>query len=293
MAHTFTNLGFETAGASAGLAAGWTCVFFATAEEFAAYDVAVPEAWEDFEEEWATNNEDGAFTLGTVVVASYDVVPAVGYEDFEDEWANTTHSWVLVSVLTAAYNTALDAYEAFESEWNDNEDGVFDWADVVTIATASYDLVVPESQEDFEEEWRSNEDDITEFSGGDVVTGTFDGQNFEDFEEVDLRMQTVEVVAAGADGDELIIYINGSPVVRQCTGVGDEDDERDLLVDLVNAAVLGAVASAGGSGQLVLRAAVSGDALSVKVEATGAVAKIALNTPPNKTLYWTQTGELA
>jgi hypothetical protein len=294
MAHTFANIGFETAGATPGYASAWTCVFVATAEEFAGYDVAVPEPWEDFEEEWSTNNEAGKFNWSQVTAstASYDVTPAQTFEDFEEEWANEPHLWALAVTGTALYNTALDPEDAFEWGWNSNQNDVFDWGDIPSTATASFDAGAPEAREDFEEEWRDNEDDITEFTGGDVLAGTFDGENFEDFEEVDLRMYTFEVTDVGADGDRLIVYVNGAPVERQCTGVGTVDSERDFLVTAINAAVLGATVSADGTGKAKVRATTSGDSLSIKVEATGANAKIVLNTPPDKTAFWTQTGEL-
>lgn len=295
MAHAFANIGFETAGATPGLASGWTCVVFATAEEYAAYDVTTPEPVEDFEEEWATNNEDGTFILGTTSAASYDVAQPEPYEDFEEDWSNVPYSTSLPATATASYDTTPEDREDFEEEWaTNNEDGIFEYAGP-EITVSSYDVGTPEAREDFEEEWRDNEDDITDFVGvgTDLVLGTFDGENFEDFEEVDLRMYTAEVTGVGADGDKLIVYVNGTPVERLCTGVGTFDTERDFLIDAVNAAVLGAEATADGTGEIKFRSTISGDALSIKVEATGATAKIILQAPPNKTLYWTQTGELA
>ena len=297
MAHAFSNIGFETAGATPGLASGWSCAIFATAEEYASYDVTVPEPVEDFEEEWATNNEDGTFVLTATAAASYDVAQPEPYEDFEEDWSNTPFSLSLLSVAVAAYDIlSPEDFEDFESEWDSNETDITEFVGPGTdITVSSYDLVVPEAREDFEEEWRDCEDDTNVFVGvgTDLVRATYDGENFEDFEETDLRMYTVEVTGVGADGDKLIVYVNGSPVERLCTGVGTFDTERDFLIDEINAAVLGADASADGTGEIKLRASVSGDALSIKVEATGATAKIILQAPPNKTLYWTQTGELA
>lgn len=295
MAHAFTNIGFETAGATPGLASGWSCAVFATAEEYASYDVTLPEPVEDFEEEWATNNEAGTFVLGTTSAASYDVAQPEAYEDFEEDWANTPYATELPVVAVAAYDIlSPDDFEDFENEWDDNEFGVFAF-DGGGLTVSSYDISVPEAREDFEEEWRDCEDDITGFVGvgTDLVLATYDGENFEDFEETDLRMYTVEVTGVGADGDKLIVYVNGTPIERLCTGVGTFNTERDFLVDAINAAVLGADASADGTGEIKLRSSISGDPLSIKVEATGATAKIILQAPPNKTLYWTQTGELA
>lgn len=296
MAHAFANIGFETAGASPGLASGWSCAIFATAEEYASYDVTVPEPVEDFEEEWATNNEDGAFVLTSTATASYDIAQPEPYEDFEEDWSNTPYSLTLLSVALAAYDTAPADFEDFEEEWSDNEDDKTQFlGGGIDLNVVLYGFVFFYAFESFEEEWRDNEDDISSFVGvgTDLVVGTFDGESVEDFEEVDLRMYTAEVTAIGADGDQLIVYVNGSPVIRECTGVGTVDTERDFLVTAINAAVLGAEATTDGTGKIKFRAAVSGDALSIKVEATGAAAKIVLLAPPNKTLYWTQTGELA
>ena len=297
MPHAFANIGFETAGATPGLASAWSCAIFATAEEYASYDVTVPEPVEDFEEEWATNNEDGAFYLVSASAAAYDVADPEFYEDFEEDWSNTPFSLSLLSVVVADYDFVTpDDFEDFENEWAFNETDITEFVGPGTdITVSSYDLVVPEAREDFEEEWRDNEDDFTDFVGvgTDLVLAAYDGQDFEDFEETDLRMYTVEVTGVGADGDKLTIYVNGSPVDRLCTGVGTFNTERDFLIDAINAAVLGADATADGTGEIKLRASVSGNPLSIKVEATGATAKIILQAPPNKTLYWTQTGELA
>lgn len=294
MAHTFSNIGFETAGASVGYALAWTIAIMATAEEYAGYGTTNPDAWEDFEEEWANGNQDTYYTLPATALATYDTTPAEDYEDFEEEWSNEPHTWVLSGTATASYDTTVfEDYEDFEEEWGDNEDGIFVF-DVLSLTVASYDLIVPEDVEDFEEEWRDNEDDILEFTGGDIITAQYDGsENFEDFEEVDLRMYTAEVTAIGADGDKLIVYVNGSPVTRNCTGVGTVNTERDFLISSVNAAGLGANATADGTGKIKFRATTSGDSLSVKVEATGATAKIVLLDLPDKTAYWTQSGELA
>jgi len=296
VAHAFTNIGFETAGATPGLASGWSCAVFATAEEYASYDVTLPEPVEDFEEEWATNNEDGAFVLSATAAASYDIAQPETYEDFEEDWSNTPFSLTLPVVAVAAYDATNEDFEDFEEGWDSNENDIAEFVGPGTdITVASYDLVVPEAREDFEEEWRDCEDDITDFVGvgTDLVIATYDGENFEDFEETDLRMYTAEVTGVGADGDKLIVYVNGTPIERLCTGVGTFNTERDFLVDAINAAVLGADASADGTGEIKLRSSISGDPLSIKVEATGATAKIILQAPPNKTLYWTQTGELA
>lgn len=292
MAHAFSNIGFETAGALAGYALAWTVVVVATAEEYAGYDTTLTQAYEDFEEEWASGNQDTYWTLASSTAAAYDTTPAEAYEDFEEEWDNEPHSTELPATATASYDSTPEDFEDFEESWDSNEDGVFTFDGGDTTA-ASYDTGAPETKEDFEEEWQDNEDSIFEFDGGDVLAGSFDGESVEDFEEVDLRMQTVAVTAIGADADTLTVIVNGVPVTRVCTGVGTLDTERDFLIDGINAAVLGADASADGTGEIKLRSTNSGDPLSIKVESTGTLAKIELLPPPDKTLYWTQTGELA
>ena len=156
MAHAFSNIGFETAGATPGLASGWSCAIFATAEEYASYDVTVPEPVEDFEEEWATNNEDGTFVLTATAAASYDVAQPEPYEDFEEDWSNTPFSLSLLSVAVAAYDIlSPEDFEDFESEWDSNETDITEFVGPGTdITVSSYDLVVPEAREDFEEERR-------------------------------------------------------------------------------------------------------------------------------------------
>ncbi len=136
-----------------------------------------------------------------------------------DKWSV---AFITNSIRYAAFGTPgplQSAYETFETEWDGNEDSVFEfdldadveiasydpipqdfedfeshWADgnqvhyVVMPATAlaPYDVGVPEDFEDFEEEWSSNEDDITEFEPGDTDLADYDTgspEDREDFEE--------------------------------------------------------------------------------------------------------------
>lgn len=291
MAHAFTNTGFETAGAAPGLASGWSFVYVCTAEEFAAYDATTPEAVEDFEEEWG--NSDLFWTLPPgALAASYDSLPPEAVEDFEEEWSNTPHVWTLSGGASADYDAVVEAFEDFEEEWaggNQDDVTIFGLGD---LTAAVYDFMTPTEEEDFEEEWSGNEGDISEFAGPELVWGSFDGESFEDFEETDLRMHTVEVLAVGADGDKYTLTVNGSTIEYLATGVGTVDTIRDILLNKVNAAGAGAVASTDGTGKIKLRATVSGDPLTVKVSASGTLAEIELLDPPDKSLYWTQSGEI-
>lgn len=291
MAHSFTNTGFETTGGAPGLASGWTFVYFCTAEEFAAFDATVPEAVEDFEEEWS--NTDTFWEMpGGAVTANFDTSPAEAFEDFEEEWDNEPHAWLLSGGVSATFDTGVpESVEDFEEEWaadNELDETEFDPGD---LTAANFDIGILEAVEDFEEEWRLNHLDLTEFTGGELIAATFDLQTVEDFEEVDLRMQTVEVTAVGADGDTFVLTVNGADIVYNATGAGTINDTRDILITKVNAAAAGAVTSADGLGKIKFRSKVSGDELSLKVLTTGVTAKMVLLDPPDKTMGWTQSGE--
>jgi hypothetical protein len=79
----FTNLSFETAGATPGSALGWTLASLATALETATYFLdAVPTETtrEGFEGGWSSN-ESYSFALGSSTAAAYDTA-AQAFEDF-------------------------------------------------------------------------------------------------------------------------------------------------------------------------------------------------------------------
>lgn len=291
MAHAFENIGFETAGTAPGLADKWTFVFAVLGDQYASYDVSLPQSFEDFEEEWG--NTDSFYEMPDGAVAAlYDLTPAQPLEDFEEEWNNEPFYWVFPAGVDATYDIAIpQSFEDFEENWQNNEDDKWEFV-LMDLSSAVYDPGGPEAVEDFEEEWGDNEDDIFEFSGGELVAATFDGEDYEDFEEVDLRMHTIEVLAVGADTDRYKITVNATLVEYEATGVGTLDSIRDILVDYVNAAAAGAVASADGAGKMKLRSVFSGDALQVQVATSGDLAEMILLPPPDKTLYWTQTGEL-
>lgn len=289
MAHTFGNTGFETAGTGTGLADKWVFVFFVLGDEYASYDTTLPQPVEDFEEEWGNADTFYEMPPGSVV-AAYDTTPPEPVEDFEEEWNNEPHHWTLPAAILAAYDTTPEDYEDFEEEWLSNEDDIAEFAGP-ELTAALYDLAPNEPVEDFEEEWQSNEDDIAEFAGPELLAALFDGEEVEDFEEVDLRMYTVEITDIGADGDVYKVKINGVPVVYEATGVGPTTAIRDIIVGYINAAVLGVDASSDGGSKMKLRASISGDVFQLQVEGTGS-AGIVLLPSPDKTLYWTQTGEL-
>ena len=289
MAHTFDNTGFETAGAGLGLADKWTFVFFVLGDEYASYDATVPEPVEDFEEEWGNGDTYYEMPDGSVA-ASYDTSPAEPVEDFEEEWSNEPHFWTLPSAVLAAYDTAPEDYEDFEEEWLSNEDDITEFSGP-ELTAASYDVGMAEAFEDYEEEWDSNEDDISEFAGPELSAALFDGEAVEDFEEVDLRMQTIELSALGADGDQYIVKVNGLQTYVVSDSVGPLSVFRNTLVTYINALAVNVVASADTGNKIKLRSQVSGDTFQLAVQTTGTAGMIIL-PPPDKTMIWSQTGEL-
>lgn len=178
---TVANPSFETAGAAPGLALGWTFSSQAAAMVYADFDAGVPQAVEDFEEEWNANEAFVyAFEVADLTGAEYQTASAVPkyFEDFEQYWSsNQNYAYGVVGSL-AVYDIALAGtanFEGFDQVWDSNEDylyalgasvsagvesfeGQWDanesyfYALGATVA-ASYDTGIPESVEDFDEEW--------------------------------------------------------------------------------------------------------------------------------------------
>ena len=296
----FINLGFETGASPSGHMAGWSSVFFSSTFQFVGFgDTLETVSWEDFEHEWG-GNDDGYFEFepDNLVIAIYDLIPQP-YEDFNSEWAdgNQVHYIVMPGTILAAYDKVIYPddidYEPFEVGWESNEDDILLFAPGDT-ALASYDTV-PEDFEDFGEEWDSNELDIQSFSPGDVVDAIYDeggaDELYEDFEEVDLILATIEITGAGADGDFYRIYVNNGPVEYESTGVGTLTQLRTWIMDKFNAEMAGvAVASPDGTVKMTLRSFTNGTSLGFSVETTGA-AKMVLSFP-DRTEVWTQLQQL-
>jgi hypothetical protein len=178
-----TNLGFETAGTSPGLAASWTFVVTSSYEEYADYFVSASyrQAWDGFEFEWnnagwqtglspATalaqysaailnpapefeaflygwNVEMWLSELGATAAANYDSPVSEAFEDFGEGWSNDTWTLGLGTTVTAEYAPASDEVEEFEEGWANDA-----WTTSIGVTTtASFDGLAPEAFEDFEE----------------------------------------------------------------------------------------------------------------------------------------------
>ena len=182
------NPSFEIAGSLPGEADGWTVVTVATLVTIAAFDSAVPQAAEDFEEEWLGN--EGflfAFAAATITVARFDSADDE-VEDFDNEWLGN-ESFVTtiqagVNGTAAVFDTAVPrAFEDFEQEWDDNQFFAFSFP-TTSITPALFDLG-DESVEDFENEWNGNEAFLSTLFAGPTMMALFDSadttaENFED-----------------------------------------------------------------------------------------------------------------
>lgn len=183
-APTFQNLGFELAGTTSGLAAGWALAFRSTAEEIAGFGPTPERPQEDFERLWL-GNQDFLFALPQTSIEPplYDDDPPQSVEDFEEGWSqNETFLRELASIAAADYDpgattklvedfdglwTGNEAFltsfgagnlsaaptEAFETGWRDNGAFIFSFAPA-NLGAASYDDAgTAEAVEDFEELW--------------------------------------------------------------------------------------------------------------------------------------------
>ena len=144
-ATTFQNLGFETAGASPGLAEGWTLSQLASAEEIAGY--GTPERpQEDFERGWQNDTFSHSLAPTAIEPALFDEAPE-SVEDFEEGWSqNESFITELTSAVAADYDAGIanKPAEAFEAGWRGN--GSF------VLAFAPADLSVP-LVDGFEDSW--------------------------------------------------------------------------------------------------------------------------------------------
>lgn len=173
----FTNLSFEDAGASPGLASAWTLSVTSTAVEIAGYSDGVQElGWEGFEAGWS--NAGWQLAIGAVDAGEYGVglvaVPPA-FEAFSVGWDNVV--WLLGLGATAAAEYSSAPLEGFALDWSNN-----DWQlDIGSTNGAEYG---GDKIEDFEIEWAN---DDWQAALGAASAASFDGASpelFEDFEEV-------------------------------------------------------------------------------------------------------------
>ena len=177
---TFQNLGFELAGASPGLAAGWTLAFRASAEEIAGYVPAPERPQEAFERGWLSNESFVfAFAPGGLEPALYDESPEF-IEDFEEGWShNEAFLTELASSAAADYDPGAGTklVEDFDGLWSANETFLFAFA---TGQLAAAPL------ETFEVGWRSNESFVFGFAIANLSAALYDApgptEPFENFE---------------------------------------------------------------------------------------------------------------
>src|SRR6185436_11230113 len=166
---TLQNPGFETAGASPGLASNWTLNVVRTAASIAVYthhpsDPALVGPSETFEGDWTTNE---AYIYGftdpvtQLSAAQYTtVLPSSKFvENFDELWSSNESA---VFDLTLSEQAMYDAdpfvdvaIERFTGGWLSGGVLIDTLTDGVNASAASYDIAVPEAFEDFEEDWFS------------------------------------------------------------------------------------------------------------------------------------------
>ncbi len=189
-----TNLGFETAGASPGLASGWTFTNDDSVNEWAPYNDP-PVAFEAFEQDW-DSNEDYLFEFDDpntqLVFATYTTihVDTKFVEDFEEKWASNEFYVFGIGSATPASYTGPHDFENFETHWDSNQNYIFEFVGVGTdLDEAIFD---DNSAEEFEQNWDSNQDYLFEFVGvgTDLTAAVYDGvtdmddTDFENFEQM-------------------------------------------------------------------------------------------------------------
>jgi len=109
------NPSFETAGASAGLAASWTFTTTVTTEELAEYGT-VPAPWDTFGAEWGNEPHLTEFEASDLEAPEYEngtVLPD-DYDGFETHWNNVPHLTELGQTETALFDT-VQTVERFEA----------------------------------------------------------------------------------------------------------------------------------------------------------------------------------
>lgn len=177
----FSNLGFEDAGASPGLADGWTSAFTAAAAVFADFSGGAPAAptpVEGFESGWGNDDYLKVLAPGDVTAAEFNTgLNAAAYESFEVEWNNDLYLLAVGAATGAVFDDGWD-FESFENGWdNDTYLSVLGPGDVTAASFTG-----GAAYESFESAW-GNDTYLTSLGPGDVTAASFDeGANaFEGF----------------------------------------------------------------------------------------------------------------
>lgn len=180
---TFQNVGFESAGAAPGLAAGWTLALLSSAEEIAGFGPTPERAHEDFERAWLAN-ETFHFSLSPLSTepALYDDDPPESVEDFEEGWSQNEDALSeLASIDAADYDPGpgTELAETFDGQWANNE------AFLTSFAPTNLSAASPEP---FETGWQSNGTFVFAFAPGQLSAASYDAagaaEPVEDFEEL-------------------------------------------------------------------------------------------------------------
>jgi len=127
-----TNPLFQDPGPLAGTALGWAVVAVVSEHRFAAFDVAQPEAYEDFEQEWLGNqnfDHEWAEVSSETAIFYAAMITATPYDDFEQGWSDNEHFLLALGPVEEAL-FAGDAGEGFEHDWSSNQFFKHDWSEV-------------------------------------------------------------------------------------------------------------------------------------------------------------------
>lgn len=179
---TFTNLGFESAGATPGSAMAWHHNFQASAEDIVGFGPEPQSPVEHFERGWLSN-DDYVFAFGPTSIEPtlYDSAPS-SIEDFEEEWFQNETFLFEHSGLSAAFfdfENASKPAEDFDELWFGNEG--------FSYSFGGGSLSAPFADA-FETGWRSNQSFLYAFSSGNLSVASFDSagtaEPVEDFEEL-------------------------------------------------------------------------------------------------------------
>jgi len=146
----FANLSFEIADSSGpGCADGWTLGSHSV-RAVAAFDSAGLgglEPWEDFEEEWSSNQNYKFFFVGVAVdLAAAEFTTSnptpKAFENFEEFWTSNQGFTFGFSGVLAAFDTSPENFEDFEEEWTTNESFAFAFDAEGTIQAVAGSLLI-------------------------------------------------------------------------------------------------------------------------------------------------------